>query len=256
MTMKRLAIAVCVIGLASGFSYTAREGLHLQDKGGNTVMEVRKTDSEIPGWQAKILEEVEKKIAPGESAVVYFGSKEEIAKKTTDQILWTTSPMEYQNQSALMSAIRGPLANSRLSIEAPDGYHFEAGYLYIDSQPQGEDETNLTFGKTLDGKQYAYVVREPGSGIQSVALKSKNNDHEVSYHVNYLKGVEHSKFFDTQPSEEHIVNGTEAYYYDRTLNWVEKIEGGILDYRISSSAATKEQLVEFANAILGREEAH
>ncbi|MFD3273807.1 hypothetical protein ACE3MS_27265 [Paenibacillus dendritiformis] len=43
LTMKRLTVAVCVIGLLSGFSYAAREWLHLQDKDGNTVMEVRKT---------------------------------------------------------------------------------------------------------------------------------------------------------------------------------------------------------------------
>lgn len=47
--------------------------------------------------------------------------------------------MEYQNQSAKMSAIRGPLATSLLSIEVPDGYQFEAGYLYMDYQPQGQD---------------------------------------------------------------------------------------------------------------------
>lgn len=257
LTIKRLAVAVCGIILMSGFSYAAREWLQLRDKAGNTVMEIRKTDSKIPDWQTKILKEVETRIEPGESAVVYFGSKEEIANKNTDQILWTTSPIEYTTQDEWKSAIKGPLANSRLSIHVPDGYQFEAGYLYKDYQPQGQDESVLTYGKTLEGKEYAYAVRKPGSGIQSVALQYKAGDQAISYRINFLKGVEQSKFFDAQPSEEQIVNinGTEAYYYDHALNWVEKSEGGFMEYRISGAAA-KERLVEFAQEVLTGEEAH
>lgn len=254
ITMKRLALAICVIGLLSGFSYAANEWLNLRDKTGNPVMEVRRTDSEIPNWQTKILEEVKKQIAPGESAVVYLGSKEEITKHATDQILWTASPIEYRDHSAFMDAVQGPLANSRLSVHVPDGYKFEASYMYMNYQPQSRDGDHLTFAKTPDGKEYAYGVRKPGSVIQSAQLKYKKGKQEISYHVIFLKGVEKSKFFVTEPSKDRITNveGTETYYNDHTLNWVEKSEGGFMNYSLSGPAATKEQLVEFAQAILTR----
>lgn len=252
ITFKKAVIAICLIGLLSGFSYAASEWLNLRDKEGNTVMEVKKTDMQIPAWQSKVLDDVRKQIMPGESAIVYFGSKQEIINKTTDQILWTTSPIEYLNYSTFQAAIQGPLANSRLNGQVLDGYHFAAGYLYMNYEPQSQSDSSLIFARTGDGKDYAYVTRKPGSDIQSVALKYKNDRQEISYSVNFLRGVEKSRFFVTSPSKNEIVevNGTEAYYYDHTLNWVEKSADGFLEYNISGPAATKEQLAVFAQAIL------
>lgn len=254
ITMKRLVIAICVIGLLSGFSYAANEWLNLRDKSGNPVMEVRRTDSKIPDWQSKILEEVKKQISPGESAVVYFGSKEEITQQTTDQILWTSSPIEFRDHNAFIDAVRGPLTNSRLSVQVPDGYEFEAGYMYMDYQPQSRDDNHLTFVKTPTGKEYAYGLRKAGSGIQSVTLNYKKGKDEIGYQVNFLRGVEKSKFFVTKPSKDLITDvwGTDTYYDDHTLNWVERSEGGFMNYSLSGPAATKEQLVDFAKVILAR----
>ncbi|GAA0376195.1 hypothetical protein [Paenibacillus motobuensis] len=252
ITFKKAVIAICLIGLLSGFSYAASEWLNLRDKEGNTVMEVKKTDMQIPAWQSKVLDDVRKQITPGESAIVYFGSKEEIANKTTDQILWTTSPIEYLDYSKFQDAIQGPLANSRLNGQVFDGYQFAAGYLYMDYEPQSQSDSSLNFARTEDGKDYAYVTRKPGGGIQSAALKYKNDRQEFSYSVNFLKGVEQSRFFVTSPSKDEVVkvNGTEAYYYDHTLHWVEKSEDGFLEYSLSGHAATKEQLAAFAQALL------
>ncbi|KTD83532.1 hypothetical protein [Paenibacillus etheri] len=252
ITMKRLAIAICVIGLLSGFSYVANEWFNLRDKAGNPVMEVRSTNSKIPDWQTKILEQVKKQIAPGESAVVYFGSKEEITKQTTDQILWTTSPIKYRDHNAFIDAVQGPLANSRLFVQVPDGYEFEAGYIYMDYQPQSPEDNLQTFVETETGKEYAYGLRKAGSGIQSVTMNYKKGKDEIAYQVNFLRGVEKSKFFITKPSKDLITDvwGTDTYYDDHTLNWVERSEGGFMNYSLSGSAATKEQLVEFAKVIL------
>jgi len=250
ITFKKVAIAICLIGLLSGFSYAASEWLDLRDKEGNTVMEVKKTDSQIPDWQNKVLDDVRKQIAPGESAAVYFGSKEEIANKSTDNILGTTSPIEYLDHSTFIDAIQGPLANSHLTGHVPDGYQFAAGYLYM--VPQNQSENSLIFAQTEDGKDYAYSTRKPGSEIQLAALKYRNNEQEIRLSVLFVKGVEKSSFFVTNPSKDMIVdlNGTEAYYYDNTLHWAEKSTDGFLSYSISGPAVTKEQLAAFAQAIL------
>ncbi|MEF3303138.1 hypothetical protein [Paenibacillus sp. GYB003] len=251
VAMKRAAVVFCVVGLLSGFSYAAIEWLDLKDKSGNSVMEVRGTDVKIPAWQSDVLKEVKKQIAPGESAVVHFGSKEEIVKRETDDILWVTSPIEYRDPDAFSAAVRGPLADSRLSVRPPDGFEFEAGYLYMDSEPQSPNEDRLIFAKTPDGKEYAYGVRKPGSGIQSVSLKFKKDGREIDYNIAFLGEVGKSNYFVEKPSKELVaqVGDTEAYYDNHSLIWVEKSEGGFLRYSLAGSAATKEELVEFARAI-------
>ncbi|MDR0270574.1 hypothetical protein [Paenibacillus sp.] len=250
MTWKRAAIAICLVGLLSGFSYAASKWLDLRDKEGNTVMEVKKTDLQVPDWQNKVLDDVRKQIAPGESATVYFGSKEAITNKTTDNISGTTSPIEYLDRSTFIDGIQGPLANSHLTSHMPDGYQFAAGCLYM--EPQNQSESSLIFARTEDGKDYAYYTRKPGSEIQLAALKYKNNGQEIRLSVLFVKGVEKPRFFVTNPSKDMIVNmnGTEAYYYDDTLHWAEKSADGFLSYTISGPAVTKEQLVTFAQVIL------
>ncbi|GGH19867.1 hypothetical protein [Paenibacillus segetis] len=256
ITMKRFMIAVGVICLLSGFSYAATAWFNLHDNAGNIVLEVRKTNTKIPDWQTRILEEVQQTIAPGESAVVYFGSKEEIVTQSTDQILWTSSPREYRDQdefnSTITREVRGPLTTIQRVDQVPEGYEFEAGYLLMNYLPTSQEDDQLTFAKSSDGKEYAYGVRLPGNVIQSIAWKYRKDRQEVDYQVHFVAGDEKSKFFDMEPSKDSIIKvaGIETYYYDRTLNWVVKSEGGFMNYRLFGPAATKEQLVDFAKAIL------
>lgn len=253
LSVKGIAVAVCIVSLLSGFTYAANEWLNLRDKKGNAMMEIRQTELSVPAEQTRALAEVRAKLAPGESAVVYFGSKEEIRQKTTDQILWTQSPVKYGDWNSFLNSLSGPLADSRLAIQVPNGYEFQGAEVYLNDLPGEEGGKNsLVFARTPDGLEYAYSTRQPGSQIVSVAAVYRNNDREIRYQVYHSEKETKTAFFVNTPSKEAIVkvNGTETYYHnfgsEAGLLWAENGGSVTMNYSIVSSTATKQQLIEFA----------
>ncbi|GIP32551.1 DUF4367 domain-containing protein [Paenibacillus sp. J2TS4] len=259
LSVKRVAVVIGIILLTSGFTYAAKEWLNLRDKAGNTVMEIKQTELSIPAEQTRVLAEVKANLAPGESAVVYFGSKEEVQQGTTDQILWTQAPVKYEDWNSFKTALRGPLANSRLSIDVPDGYEFQGAEIYLNYLPSDGDGNSFIFAQMPDGLEYAYSTRQPVGQITSASLTYRNGEQDICYNVSYSEKNTVTRFFDMEPSKDAIVNvnGTEAYYYssdsEAGLLWVDNGESVSMEYMITGTAATKQQLIEFAKRAIPAE---
>lgn len=249
---KRLALLIGIITLLSGFAYAGKEWLGLWDKSGQLVMRVIQTNARpLPDKQLRALEEISSKLTPGESAVVYFGSKEDILQNKTDQILWTQAPVSYTDWDFLLQALDGPLAQSRISIEIPDGYHFQkANLIYLHQGSQTPPP--FVFGRSSEGLDYGYSTRQPSRDLQSVELIYQNEKGEIRYTIGANPVEDPITLFVEKPAKKAVVtvNGTEVYFLDNHLFWAEKGTLHTFDYTLSSPTASKQELVDFVQQAL------
>lgn len=249
---KRIAFLLGLVALFSGFAYAGDAWLDLWNKSGQIVMRVVKTNAvPLPEKQLRALEEVAAVLAPGESAVVYFGSKEAILNNQTDQILWTQAPVTYTDWSLFIQALQGPLAVNGLSSRIPADYEFkQAGIMYL-HQADGTTPPFL-FGRSSDGLEYGYSTRQPSSDILSASVTYQKGNNQFFYSIGANQLADTAKLFVEKPRKADIstVNGLDVYYYENTLFWTEKVEEISFDYTLSSPTATRKELIEFAkNAI-------
>jgi hypothetical protein len=245
---KRLAFILGIVALLSGFAYAGDEWLGLWDKSGQLVMQVVKTNTDaLPAKQLRALDEAAALLAPGESVVVYFGSKEDIEQNRTDQILWTQAPVIFTDWGSFVQALQGPMTQDGISIPVPDSYQFrEAGIHYV--HQAGESDLPFIFKRSSDGLEYGYSIRQPSSDIQSVVITYQKDNKEFLYSLGADRLKDTAILFDENPKKDAIssINGLDVYYYDNKLFWMEKVGEYSFDYTLSSPTASKQELIEFA----------
>lgn len=229
--------------------------VELKDNNGNAVIEVRPTDSRVlPAYQ-QALDEIQNKISPGETATVWFGSKDDILNKKTDQDMHTVSPYKYTDFSQFIKAIAAPFESSQFQPILSEGYQFKEASIYMNPEIGAGKKGKMIFGTASNGQELGYYTHKIGNQPSGIVITYMNREHEVSYST-YFSGMEKEIFFDSSPSVDAktVINDVDTYYYGekniQELMWAKKENGRTAHFVLSSTTASKSELLKIAKNIL------
>ncbi|MCR8646010.1 hypothetical protein NV379_25645, partial [Paenibacillus sp. N1-5-1-14] len=212
---KRTAFVIVIVGLLCGFTYATTKWIELKDKNGNVVIEVRSTDSKVLPEYQQALEEIRNKISPGESATVYFGSKDDILNKKTDQVMHVTSPYKYTDISQFIKALAAPFKSNQIQPNLSEGYQFKEASIYMNPAIGSGKKGEMIFGTASNGQELGYYTQKIGNQPSSIIITYSNRKHEVNYTSYFTSGKEETKFFLSSPSSDAktVINDVDTYYY-------------------------------------------
>ncbi|WP_068620905.1 hypothetical protein [Paenibacillus tuaregi] len=255
---KRTAFVIVIVGILCGFTYATTKWIELKDKNGNVVLEVRSTDSKVlPDYQ-QALEEIKNKISPGESATVYFGSKDDILHKKTDQVMHTISPYKYTDFSQFIKALAAPFESSQIQPILSEAYQFKEASIYMNPAIGAGKKGKMIFGTASNGQELGYYTQKIGTQPISIVITYTNREHEVNYTSYFTPGREETKFFQSSPSVDAktVINGVDTYYYvdeytqERSLLWAKQENERTAHFVLSSTTASKSELLKITKNIL------
>ncbi|RUT29110.1 DUF4367 domain-containing protein [Paenibacillus zeisoli] len=254
---RRTAFVLAIVCVLCGFTYATTKWIELKDNNGNAVIEVRPTDSRVlPAYQ-QALDEIQKKLSPGETATVWFGSKDDILNKKTDQVMHTYRGYKYTDFSQFTKAIAAPFESSQFQPILSEGYQFKEASIYNSEIGLGK-KGKMIFGTASNGQKLGYFTQKViGNQPNFIGISYTNGEQEVSYST-YFSGMEKEIFFDSSPSVDAktVINNVDTYYYgeentqERSLRWAKQENGRTAHFVLSSTTASKNELLKIAKNIL------
>ncbi|USB31809.1 DUF4367 domain-containing protein [Paenibacillus sp. YPG26] len=256
---KRTAFVLAIVGILCGFTYATTKWIELKDNNGNAVIEVRPTDSRIlPAYQ-QALDEIGNKLSPEETATVWFGSKDDILNKKTDQVMHTSgAPNKYTDFSQFIKAIAAPFESSQFQPILSEDYQFKEASIYMDPAIGAGKKGNMIFDKASNGQELGYYTQKIiGNQPSSIVITYTNREDEVNY-TSYFLRREDKILFDSSPSVDAktVINDVDTYYYvdedtqKRTLLWAKQENERTAHFVLSSTTASKSELLKIAKSIL------
>lgn len=256
--LKRVTLVVAVVGLLTGFSFVAADWFELQDKDGNKVMEVHLTDKSIPTTHEIALNEIREMLPPGESATVYFGTKEDIENKNPENMMGTISPYKYTDYEQFLKAVSVPFKSNQFPRQLSDEYRFKEASIYMNSNPSVREKGEIVYGIASNGQEYGYYTQKLGSKQNSIILSYQNGKHVIDYNIHFTQTQEETHFYDDAPTTDNVteINGVDTYYYkndhmhENSLIWAIQEREFTANYVLTSHTADQEELVRIARSTI------
>ncbi|RAV08713.1 hypothetical protein [Paenibacillus contaminans] len=254
-----IAVLVCAVGLITGFSYQIIEKLNLKDGEGKNAVEIVKASGEhtYPKDYDLVLNEVRQKLAQGETATVFFGSKEEILSGNAKYDFGTIRPFEFTSLEALYKEL--PVSYKTVPQPPKEVRGFKLTNAFLVPLPGRPSSTEYIFGKhALTGIEYGYLTGKSVAGVNAINFQYQKDDLVITY-VLKIDDMSFS-YAVNQPDKKDIrtILGVETYWVQDnekkgTLLWSKYINGLVAKHTLLSSTASKEEIISFAEELLSEQ---